>query len=121
MGNMNANKPADQYTEYESSKDLGPSAATDRMVTSRIVFKTGCPLRCVSHLGASGDGQVALALGSNAKKVHILEYAANVESSAVMESEIADVHRGSIYTMDYNASLGILATASNDKAVRLIR
>jgi WD40 repeat protein len=67
---------------------------------------------------------VIVALGTNAKNVHTLSYSTcyeneNTPISPKKEIDFLDVHRGSVYSMDYLSQEKIIATGSNDKAVKL--
>ena len=72
-----------------------------------------------------------VAVGSNDKSVKVLRISDPIPgrtscASAEIVSEYPEAHRGSIYAMDWRAScdgqgLGLLASASNDKAIRILK
>jgi hypothetical protein len=81
----------------------------------------------VGAAGAEEEAQT-VAVGSNDKSVKVLAYSAGRGGGNGATVEVVkafnDVHRGSVYAMDWTAvggSGGRLATASNDKAVRIIK
>ncbi len=113
-------------------------------VTPFLLFQTDCPIRCAVQMtspASSSSSSVTIAIGSNAKNLHILSYvrppplpsssaggAVDYTTSVRMERTIENSHKGSIYTMDYyptdpthSLNGGILATGSNDKLVKLWR
>lgn len=113
-------------------------------VTPFLLFQTDCPIRCAVQMtspASSSSSSVTIAIGSNAKNLHILSYvrppplpsssaggAVDYTTSVRTERTIENSHKGSIYTMDYyptdptySLSGGILATGSNDKLVKLWR
>lgn len=103
---------------------------------STVVFESGCPLRCVcmlidtSEVQAPSSSSWMFALGSNDKSVkaaRVTDMAPGQRPSIEIVREFSEVHRGSIYAMDWSnhgggqAEGGLLATASNDKAVRILK
>lgn len=110
-------------------------------IRGTVLYKSDCPLRCVLAMGEdlgrrksdSGNERRLLVVGSNDKSVKVLAYgeehdAANDEDNNVEVVRVFnDVHRGSVYAMDcqHNGTGGdetsLVATASNDKAIRLIK
>lgn len=107
---------------------------------STLVFESQCPLRCVCVLKDSTEGQAPsssswmFALGSNDKSVkvaRVTDMPLNQHPSVEILREFSDVHRGSIYAMDWSCNInghglgqggaGLLATASNDKSVRILK
>lgn len=132
-------KESPDKTEVTSCVDLQPT----------VVFHSpNCPLRSVSLVhdtkpdlsSESRSYSATFAIGSNAKSVHLFKYegakptrgaVGGTESSDAIFAlnEFVDVHKGSVYTTDwycpdYNSSslaLGIVASGSNDKSIRLIR
>ena len=110
-------------------------------VSGTALYKSDCPLRCVLAMGEdldrgksdSGNERRLLVVGSNDKSVKVLAYgeqhdvANDANDSVEVVRVFNDVHRGSVYAMDcvHNGTRGdelsLLATASNDKAIRLIK
>jgi hypothetical protein len=82
------------------------------------VFLSDCPLRCSAIISTSRSTS-RLAIGSNAKSVHLLDILQGQPSSAQIIQEQTDIHKGSIYAMDYASAPSLLATGSNDKSLRL--
>ena len=94
---------------------------------SHVLYESKCPLRCVNVLGG-GPARTQFAVGSNAKAILTMSYARgevdagrSVRSSVVMDRELSGVHNGSVYCTDYHAGLGLIASGSNDKAIRFCR
>ena len=92
---------------------------------SQTLFQCAQPIRCVNFLssGRINDyderSHVVVALGTNAKSVHTLSYNTGYENEPKREIDFLDIHRGSVYSMDYLSQEKIIATGSNDKSVKL--
>ena len=86
------------------------------------LFQAACPVRCISVL-SDGPKSVRVCVGSNAKSVHVLGFQPDVllPQTLAVESEIENVHKGSVYAMDWQAELGLLVSGSNDKLLRVTR
>eukprot|EP01035_Chromulina_nebulosa_P016981 gene16981-22478_t len=86
-----------------------------------VVYQAACPLRCVSVLFRHKPDACTVAIGSNNRSVHLLHVPLSDAISSNVEEihEYKDVHKGSIYAMDYNHSAGLLVTASNDKSLKI--
>lgn len=127
-----------------SSKSKGSSSSySSDIVPGKVwkgkeIFLVSAPLRCLSVIEINNPLHVDIAVGSNSKSVHVLRchlkgqrrmtliaFAVNllfieyVDNQSEQLQEFVDVHRGSIYAMDNLPSHRTLATASNDKALRL--
>ena len=83
------------------------------------LFEGSHPLRCVKVINCSpltdlSNGYVTVAIGSNNKTVHTVTYG----SDSIREStKFADIHKGSVYSIDTNRHL--IASGSNDKTIRV--
>lgn len=98
-----------------------------------LLYHSKAPLRCVrwmeQHEGKDESGASSafrLAVGSNAKSIQVLstqEY--QVSGKRVSESEVqsewANVHTGSVYCVDWNPALHLMASGSNDKSIRICK
>jgi hypothetical protein len=124
---------------------LSPRAQSDSRTTlmdSSVLYQAECPLRCVCIFGDLLDSNpkkaaqrtqqpssssIVFAVGSNEKSVRVSRVAKNPQRrppSFEIISEFPEIHRGSVYAVDWRSSPdgpGLLATASNDKAIRIIR
>ena len=124
---------------------LSPRAQSDSRTTlmnSSVLYQAECPLRCVCIFGDQMDSNpkktaqrtqqpssssIVFAVGSNEKSVRVSRVAQNPQGrppSFDIISEFPEIHRGSVYAVDWRNSPdgpGLLATASNDKAIRIIR
>ena len=96
----------------------------------QTLYQCSQPIRCAHFLSAGHisdydeRSHVIVALGTNAKNIHTLSYSTSYENENIpvvpkKEIDFLDVHRGSVYTMDYSSQHKIIATGSNDKAVKL--
>ena len=120
------------------SPDKAPAAAipSQKLVfTKRLLFQSDCPLRCSTVLtnapnGAPGSDYVAI--GSNAKKIHIIRYdrqklakgtdeLVDVTQSVRTEQTLENIHKGSVYTMDWLEGASVIASGSNDKMIKIIK
>ena len=109
-------------------RDAAPALPAEKVnYSAHVVYESKCPLRCVSVLGG-GPARTQFAVGSNAKAIIAMSYARgeieaqrDVQASVIIDRELAGVHSGSVYCMDYHAGLGLIASGSNDKAVRFCR
>ena len=114
-----------------------------------VLYQTDCPLRCVclltdqrerekqspssSSSSSSSSASASawqFAVGSNDKSVKIARVSRTSSSSQGSTTEVVrdflEVHRGSIYAIDWRTSFegqgqGMLATASNDKVIRILK
>ncbi len=122
-----------QRKDVPSSAEQRPRTAAPSLPAEKVnyaghvVYESKCPLRCVSVLGG-GPARTQFAVGSNAKAIIAMSYARgeieaqrDVQASVVVDRELAGVHSGSVYCMDYHAGLGLIASGSNDKAIRFCR
>lgn len=126
---------------------LSPRAQSDSRTTlmdSALLYQAECPLRCVCIFGDQMDSNpkkysaaqstqqpssssIIFAVGSNEKSVRVSRVAKNHQNrppTFEIISEFPEIHRGSVYAVDWRSSPdgpGLLATASNDKAIRIIR
>lgn len=124
---------------------LSPRAQSDSRTTlmdSSVLYQAECPLRCVCIFGDQMDSNpkkaaqrtqqpssssIVFAVGSNEKSVRVSRVAKNTQGrppSFEIISEFPEIHRGSVYAVDWRSSPdgpGLIATASNDKAIRIIR
>jgi hypothetical protein len=120
------------------SPDKAPAAAiaSQKLVfTKRLLFQSDCPLRCSTVLtnvpnGAPGSDYVAI--GSNAKKIHIIRYdrqklakgtdeLIDVTQTVCTEQTLENIHKGSVYTMDWLGGASVIASGSNDKMIKIIK
>lgn len=126
---------------------LSPRAQSDSrtpLMDSAVLYQAECPLRCVCIFGDQMDSNpkknsaaqrtqqpssssIVFAVGSNEKSVRVSRVAKSHQNrppSFEIISEFPEIHRGSVYAVDWRSSPdgpGLLATASNDKAIRMIR
>ena len=129
---------SDESKYVADELSIGQSPYEGREMRSSVIYQTDCPLRCVSMLSDDyGPSQQLssswmFAMGSNDKSVKIArvsDTASNQPPIVEIVREFSDVHRGSIYAMDWSSpgqgqgqgQGGLLATASNDKAVRILK
>ena len=112
------------------------------LMESSVLYHAECPLRCVCLFGdqiesnpkrtsqktqQATSSSIVFAVGSNEKSVKVSRVASRPQGRPpIFEvmSEFTDIHRGSVYAVDWRSSPegpGLLATASNDKAIRIIR
>ena len=112
------------------------------LMESSVLYHAECPLRCVCLFGdqiesnprrtsqkvpQASSSSLVFAVGSNEKSVKVSRAASRPQGrppSFEVISEFTDIHRGSVYAVDWRSSPegpGLLATASNDKAIRIIR
>lgn len=138
-----SSSPSKRGTRNASSGDTYAERPSTR---KGVLWDESCPLRCVSVLDENpSDGSVTIAVGTNAKAVHVLQFRPRdldqLSDETFRGADIADadgvvqdltshvqhiytfekVHNGSVYSMDYHHGSATLATASNDKAVRIIK
>ena len=118
------------------------SANRSAFMESSVLYQAECPLRCVCLFGDQEElnpkrvshknqqvlfSSLVFAVGSNEKSVKVSRVARSPQGrppSFEIISEFTDIHRGSVYAVDWRSSSegpGLLATASNDKAIRIIR
>ena len=121
-----------------------PVLAKDRKVDIdfSVLYQTDCPLRCVCLLADQRDREMQpssssspsssswkFAVGSNDKSVKIARVSRTSSPQGTTTEVVKDfleVHRGSIYAIDWRTSFdgqgqGLLATASNDKVIRILK
>ena len=112
------------------------------LMESSVLYHAECPLRCVCLFGdqiesnskrtsqkpqQASSSSIVFAVGSNEKSVKVSRVGSKpLGRPPLFEvmSEFTDIHRGSVYAVDWRSSPegpGLLATASNDKAIRIIR
>ena len=112
------------------------------LMESSVLYHAECPLRCVCLFGdqiepnpkrtgqktlQAPSSSLVFAVGSNEKSVKVSRVASRPQGRPPffeVISEFTDIHRGSVYAVDWRSSPegpGLLATASNDKAIRIIR
>ena len=127
-------------SKQESVSDTKQPQQEISEMQSTLVFESQCPLRCVCLLRDSMEGHAPsssswmFALGSNDKSVkvaRVTDMPLNQHPSVEILRDFSDVHRGSIYAMDWSSNIsghgqgqgggGLLATASNDKSVRILK
>ena len=89
------------------------------------IFNTTSPIRAISVLTRYEElDEIDIAVGTNARSVHVLRLPMSnyhYDSKVSVVKDFVDVHRGSIYAMDWCKELGLLATGSNDKAIRICK
>lgn len=102
-----------------------------------LLFQTDCPIRSVVEMqcGDEFHGEEAtIAVGTNSRSISVLRFSQPPHNSAASESTalvdycgsvsidrtMENCHKGSIYSLDWSAR-GALASASNDKLVKLWR
>lgn len=141
--NVDGDRDRDRQGERLPAKQVSPSLDLKSVIDSTLLLQAECPLRCVCSLSdqinPSKPGEKPLsssswmvAVGSNDKSVKVLRISdaipgRTVCASAEIVSEYPEAHRGSIYAMDWRASCegqggpGLLASASNDKAIRILK
>ena len=89
----------------------------------QTLLEVNCPLRCIATIPPSfpiiaRDGASIAIIGSNAKSLHTLSIPSSLSTSpTTTHQEHANIHRGSIYCIDYRDNL--IATGSNDKSLQL--
>lgn len=138
--------PSKRGARNASSSSSGDPFAVRPSTRKGVLWDESCPLRCVSVLDENpSDGSVTIAVGTNAKAVHVLQFRPRdldqLSDETFRGADIADadgvvqdltshvqhiytfekVHNGSVYGMDYHHGSATLATVSNDKAVRIIK
>jgi hypothetical protein len=137
-----ADRDRDRQGDRLPSKQVSAPQDLKSVIDSTLLLQAECPLRCVCSLSdqinTSKQGEKPpsssswmIAVGSNDKSVKVLRVSdaipgRTVCASAEIVSEYPDAHRGSIYAMDWRASYdgqgsGLLASASNDKAIRILK
>lgn len=85
------------------------------------------PKKTAQRTQQPSSSSIVFAVGSNEKSVRVSRVAQNPQGrppSFDIISEFPEIHRGSVYAVDWRNSPdgpGLLATASNDKAIRIIR
>lgn len=117
-------------------------------ITKGVLYDDSVPLRCVSVL-EDREGPVTIAVGTNARSVHLLQFDPRDLDRLSEETDVAHssaggdidpesivqdltphvhqihtfdkVHNGSVYAMDYHSESQVLLTASNDKSLRVLR
>ena len=125
---------------YENRRDPATHDVMKRVkggdMQATVVLQADCPLRCVRVLRDGSDSRnsrdkfpssssLTFAVGSNDKSVKVARIA--LDSSVSVVREFSEAHRGSIYAMDWSTEGaqgghgGLLATASNDKTVRILK
>jgi hypothetical protein len=140
LGRADADK--DRQGDRLPTKQVSPPQDLKSVIDSTLLLQAECPLRCVCSLSdqintsKSGEKPPSssswmIAVGSNDKSVKVLRISdaipgRTVCASAEIVSEYPEAHRGSIYAMDWRASYegqgpGLLASASNDKAIRILK
>lgn len=119
-----------QATAADSSQAFTGTAAAEKITSIEYttLYQTNCPLRSVSIL-ADGNKMMNLksttiAIGSNAKNIHTVRYdnAQGGGRSGITvhkQNDYNDVHKGSVYAIDWSPSVRLLASGSNDKIVNL--
>jgi hypothetical protein len=157
---INTRLAVEPQSSTTTSKSRGSSANAPRDdFASKVIHSTRkgvlwdepYPLRCVSVLDENSmDGSVTVAVGTNAKAVHMLQFrprdldvlaeetfkgaaaagTETVDSDGIVQDltqhvqhiyTFEKVHNGSVYAMDYDRRSSTLVTASNDKSVRIIK
>lgn len=138
--------PSKRSARGASSSSSGDPYALRQSTRKGVLWDESCPLRCVSVLDENqSDGSATIAVGTNAKAVHVLQFRPRdldqLYDETFRGADIADadgivqdltshvqhiytfekVHNGSVYSMDYHHGSATLVTASNDKAVRIIK
>lgn len=144
LGRADADRDRDRDKQGDRlpTKQTSPPLDLKSVVDSTLLLQAECPLRCVCSLSdqinSSKPGEKPpsssswmVAVGSNDKSVKVLRISdailgRTVCASAEIVSEYPEAHRGSIYAMDWRASYegqgpGLLASASNDKAIRILK
>lgn len=116
-------KKSSKIIDSSSSEDILP---TDSPIqgTSALVYHTSYPIRSIVAISSEEQGQIDLAVGSNAKSVHVIRASTSsfynkTDCIGNILVDYPDVHHGSIYAMDFCAATGSLVTASNDKTIRI--
>lgn len=111
--------------------------------TKHLIFQINVPLRCAMEIvspnrtGGSSADITHLAIGSNAKNIQVIKFKksdlhtsnkqmADTEifdskADIQIEHQLENVHKGSVYAMDWHANSELLASGSNDKAIRISR
>ena len=115
-------KPSDvasSSSQHRTSTDQ-PLSQSCRPQT---LLEVNCPLRCIAIIPPSfpintRDGALIAIIGSNAKSLHMLSIPSSLSTSPTpTHQEHENIHRGSIYCIDYRDNL--IATGSNDKSLQL--
>jgi hypothetical protein len=106
-----------------------------------VLYATDCPLRCVSFLSSqlereSSARNFTFAVGSNSKCVQTFSvsdadllaplpaYSTSVRSAVdvvAREKEFLNIHKGSVYALDWLSSHQLLVSGSNDKCLKICK
>ena len=106
-----------------------------------VLFRTDCPLRCVCLLSSqqeteSGARNYAFAVGSNSKCVQTFSVSEarllatlpvqeslvrSAVDAVVREKEFLNIHKGSVYALDWLGSHQLLVSGSNDKCLKICK
>eukprot|EP00605_Chrysophyceae_sp_TOSAG23-4_P001339 GSChrysophyteH1.ASY1.ANO1.1456.1 assembled CDS len=95
--------------------------SNNREPTWSVFQRAPCPLRCLHYI-RSNSGDLEVLVGSNNRSISHLRRDGTFNSgdtTATIVSEWIECHRGSVYCLDYSASLQLFASGSNDKSVRI--
>jgi hypothetical protein len=112
---------------FSADSSVGPVSAGPMEYKKHVLYESNVPLRCASTLFVdyNHSGKVLVAVGSNAKSVQTISYSSAVLSARDVEFQVEKsfekVHNGSVYCMDWHEASGLLASGSNDKAIRLLK
>lgn len=135
--NNNPNSSNNNIMKKEEEQPVAANSLSSSF-SHFLLYKTDCPLRCISYLTTSssssssdeeeGEG-VYLAIGSNAKSIHVLRFplhllsnnAERVTEEIPSIQTLENVHKGSVYCMDYAPTKGLLVSGSNDKFLRITK
>lgn len=113
-----------------------------------LLYQTDCPLRCVRVLSGrqdfpSGLWEHSFAVGTNSKSIHTFTVSErsvlaavegqqglgkwrrggllSAEAAVTREKEFVNIHKGSVYALDWLESQQLLASGSNDKTLKLCK
>ena len=106
--------------------------------SKHLIYQTNVPLRCATELMQSeqaSDDTVRMAIGSNAKNIQVIKFSRHRlhshhgdvneiqdnQQDIEVEYVLENVHKGSVYAMDWHMRSQLLASGSNDKAIRVCR
>lgn len=123
------------------SREREPEA---KEMLAMALYRTDYPLRCVRVLskygnGEDGDTQLHVAVGSNSKSIYTMRFDAaavlrrshaadparrgpvSAVDAVTMSGEFLNVHKGSVYALDWLESQQLLVSGSNDKYLKICK
>ena len=127
-----SNMPLPPGLPNQASSIISKSHSTSSKFPSSSIFEprkiciysTECPLRCavqMQQVDNSYDETFNIAIGSNAKCIYTKQYSTSIQSSSDVSAghDFQNLHKGSVYTIDWHVSQRLLVSGSNDKTIRI--